>query len=77
MMLQQQQRFEILPGQRRRQNCRNSVKLAKFITILLPSEVLSNLQFRKFLQCTLAAMSSHCIPFPEAETPEIIILLKD
>jgi hypothetical protein len=58
-------------------NCRNSVKLAKFTTIFLPSEVLSNLQFRKFLQCTLAALSSHCILFPEAETPEIIILLKD
>jgi hypothetical protein len=72
-----QQRFEILPRQQRRQNCRNNVKLVKFTTIFLPSEVLSNLQFRKFLQCTLATMSSHCVPFLEAGTPEIIILLKD
>ncbi len=76
-MLQHQQCFEILPGQQRRQNCKNSVKLAKFTAIFLPSEVLSNLQFKKFLQCTLAAMSSHCVPIPEAGTAEIIILLKD
>jgi hypothetical protein len=38
MMLQQQQRFEILPEQQQRQNCRNSVKLAKFTAIFLPSE---------------------------------------
>jgi Na+-transporting NADH:ubiquinone oxidoreductase subunit NqrE len=53
---------------------RNSVKLAKFTTIFLPSEVLSNLQFRNFFQCTFVAMSAHCIPFLDVGTPVIIIL---